>query len=328
MARMTETANIRQKPTPLFMKYTAQLVFRTALFAYGVYLFATNPDLLNIRERFGLPHGFNFVDFVFLAILADFATKFFKRAKISMGSLKQYRLYHMPTEITLKGGKEALLDYVRDLIAQGKLALTETRKALIETHAGLLALTRQILNDIDIFNLLKFKEEDLTASASTRAILYRDRLREVIPTGIAWIALNAVVAIVLNSFGFLNQQTAAIWMLFFFMFDMICVVLWCPVQTVLMKNRCCTTCQIFNWDAAMVATPMIFIGGWFSIILGAMAIVVLVRWELAALRHPERFDERTNASLACANCKDKLCYLRPPIRLPREAIPAAAKEAQ
>ena len=36
-------------------------------------------------------------------------------------------------------------------------------------------------------------------------------------------------------------------------------------------------------------------------------------------RHPERFDERTNARLTCAQCEDKLCYLRKPLaaKVPR-----------
>ena len=45
-----------------------------------------------------------------------------------------------------------------------------------------------------------------------------------------------------------------------------------------------------------------------------LALVVLLRWEIAVALHPERFDERTNASLRCANCTDKLCYLRAPLR--------------
>ncbi len=94
---------------------------------------------------------------------------------------------------------------------------------------------------------------------------------------------------------------------------MICVVLWCPLQLVLMRNRCCTTCQIFNWDGIMTVTPLLAIGCWFSWLLIALSLFVLLRWEFAFTRHPERFDERTNASLQCANCRDKLCYLRKPL---------------
>ena len=63
----------------------------------------------------------------------------------------------------------------------------------------------------------------------------------------------------------------------------------------------------------MTVTPLIMVGCWFSWLLVFFSLVVLIRWELAFVRHPERFDERTNASLQCANCSDKLCYLRKPL---------------
>ena len=43
------------------------------------------------------------------------------------------------------------------------------------------------------------------------------------------------------------------------------------------------------------------------------ALLVLLRWEISAFIYPERFFEETNASLSCANCRDKLCKLREPI---------------
>ena len=63
----------------------------------------------------------------------------------------------------------------------------------------------------------------------------------------------------------------------------------------------------------MTVTPLLPVFCWFSELLIIGALVVIVRWELAFVRHPERFDERTNASLQCANCRDKLCYLRKPL---------------
>lgn len=126
----------------------------------------------------------------------------------------------------------------------------------------------------------------------------------------------------LSRLNLLNERIALLWSLMYFVSDMICVVFWCPLQLLLMHNRCCTTCQIFDWDAIMVATPLLFVGGWFGGLLLLLALVILVRWELAALRHPERFDERTNARLTCAQCTDQLCYLRKPFidRLDRKNI--------
>ena len=41
--------------------------------------------------------------------------------------------------------------------------------------------------------------------------------------------------------------------------DLICILFFCPFQTWMMHNRCCTTCRIYNWDFAMMFTPLIFI---------------------------------------------------------------------
>ncbi|MBQ3106716.1 MAG: hypothetical protein IJC51_04545 [Eggerthellaceae bacterium] len=317
-----DTAERRQKPTSLFLFYAGQLAFRLALFAYCLHLLFVKPDVLSPSEHFGLAHGFNFVDFVFLVILADFATKFFSRAKLAMGSLKQYPAYHVPTPRTFEGGRKALVAYLHELVrkfAETRVVAGETYAALDDTRKSIMADIRTFITNIDFLHWAPFRKEDLTVDDPLRAALHKDRLREVVPTAIAWIALNGVVALVLWRLGILNERIAVVWSLFYFVFDMICVVLWCPIQLLLMKNRCCTTCQIFNWDAIMVATPLIFAGGWFGLILIGVALVVLVRWEMAAAHNPERFDERTNALLQCANCKDQLCFIRTPYRNPKRA---------
>ena len=81
----------------------------------------------------------------------------------------------------------------------------------------------------------------------------------------------------------------------------------CPFQTWIMKNRCCTTCRIFNWDHMMMFSPIVFIGGFFAISLSVMGFICLLVWELNILRHPQRFSDKTNAALKCSECTDKLC---------------------
>lgn len=310
----------RDRPTRLFVSYVVQLVLRLALIGAAVWLFAVRPEALDASRLFGVPGGFNFVDLVFVALVADFLTKFFVHAHISSGSLKQYRLYHIPTAMTFRGGREALraqfqeiADLGRKLAADGATALQETYDGLVARGGSIASFVRRLLNSIDFLNVFSFDEKDLAVDRSIRAVLYRDRLREVVPVIVFWVAFNALAAGVMAALGVLNERTALLWSLGYFVFDMICVVLWCPLQLLLMHNRCCTTCQIFNWDAIMVATPLVFVGGWFGWILVALAAVILVRWELAAVRHPERFDQRTNARLTCAQCADKLCYLRKPL---------------
>lgn len=60
----------------------------------------------------------------------------------------------------------------------------------------------------------------------------------------------------------------------------------------------------------MVATPLIFAWSWQAALLLILGAVILLRWEIRAFFHPERFAEETNASLSCANCKEQLCYFR------------------
>ena len=92
----------------------------------------------------------------------------------------------------------------------------------------------------------------------------------------------------------------------FYVCDLICVLFWCPFRLML-KNRCCTTCRIFNWDHVMMFTPMLFVCGFYAYSLIALSLVVWTAWELSILLHPERFWFMSNETLRCENCTDKLC---------------------
>ena len=86
--------------------------------------------------------------------------------------------------------------------------------------------------------------------------------------------------------------------------DMICILFFCPFETWFMKNKCCGSCRIYNWDYAMMFTPLFFVRRDYAWSLLALSIALLVRWEN---RHPERFSESTNEYLRCRNCTEKLC---------------------
>ena len=94
---------------------------------------------------------------------------------------------------------------------------------------------------------------------------------------------------------------------FFYVCDLICVLFWCPFRHFIMKNRCCTTFRIFNWDHLMMFSPLIFVDGFFAKSLVTLAVIVFLVWEWTAFRHPERFCEDTNQALKCAECTDLLC---------------------
>lgn len=92
----------------------------------------------------------------------------------------------------------------------------------------------------------------------------------------------------------------------FYVCDLICVLFWCPFR-LLLKNRCCTTCRIFNWDHIMMFTPMLLVCGFYAYSLIALALAVWIAWELSVILHPERFWFMSNETLRCQNCTDKLC---------------------
>ncbi len=108
--------------------------------------------------------------------------------------------------------------------------------------------------------------------------------------------------------------------------DMICILFFCPFQSWFLKNKCCTACRIYNWDYAMMFTPLFFVPGQFSWSLLALSVALLVRWEITFYRHPERFSEMTNEYLRCANCTEKLCAHKRQLRTLWEKIEAAAAE--
>ena len=122
---------------------------------------------------------------------------------------------------------------------------------------------------------------------------------------IIWILLIASIGM-LYYFNIINKVWLFMITVFFYVCDLICVLIWCPFRLI-MKNKCCTTCRIFNWDHLMMFSPLIFCGGFYCLSLVVMAILAWLVWELCVLIYPKRFSEMTNEALRCTNCTDKLC---------------------
>ena len=120
-----------------------------------------------------------------------------------------------------------------------------------------------------------------------------------------WSALTAVIGW-LHAVKILNHAALFVHSVAFYVCDLICVLIWCPFRLI-MKNKCCTTCRIFNWDHIMMFSPMLFVGGFYAVSLVVMATAVWALWEACVALYPKRFWEQTNGALKCANCTDKLC---------------------
>ncbi len=137
--------------------------------------------------------------------------------------------------------------------------------------------------------------------------------RGVLPTVAFWVVLNGTIG-GLYSAGVLDAGILLLISLAYSVCDMICILFFCPFQTWFMKNKCCTTCRIYNWDFAMMFTPLLFLPHWYSWSLLGLALVLLIQWEVLVRMYPQRFSEVSNRCLTCPGCHEKLCHHKTQLR--------------
>jgi len=130
---------------------------------------------------------------------------------------------------------------------------------------------------------------------------------------LVWIVFNGLFG-ALHMAGVLDDGIMILLCSAYSVCDMICILFFCPFQTWFMKNKCCGTCRIYNWDYAMMFTPLFFVRRSYAWSLLALSVALLVRWEITFFLHPERFSERTNDYLRCQNCTEKLCVHKKQLR--------------
>ncbi|MBR5230504.1 MAG: hypothetical protein IKW01_06545 [Firmicutes bacterium] len=128
---------------------------------------------------------------------------------------------------------------------------------------------------------------------------------------LVWLSFNAIFGLLYVT-DIIGRKELVLLTTFYYVCDLICVVLWCPFQTFFIKNKCCVNCRIFNWGYFMMFTPMLFIRHFFSWSLFFTSLVMMIRWELTLIKHPERFWEGSNDILKCKNCEDKICKFKGP----------------
>ena len=123
---------------------------------------------------------------------------------------------------------------------------------------------------------------------------------------VLWLALNAIIG-ALYYVGIIDLGILVLVAIAYSVCDIICILFFCPFQTWIMKNRCCTTCRIYNWDFAMMMTPLVFVPSLYTYSLLGCSLLLLLRWEIAYRLYPERFSTATNKCLDCSRCEEKLC---------------------
>ncbi len=130
---------------------------------------------------------------------------------------------------------------------------------------------------------------------------------------VVWLALNGVFG-ALYFLGIIDRGILVLLCLAYSVCDIICILFFCPFQSWFMKNRCCTTCRIYNWDFAMMFTPLVFMPDLYYYSLLGCALLLLLRWEITYRLYPERFSDATNTCLRCSACDTRLCRHKRKIR--------------
>ena len=92
----------------------------------------------------------------------------------------------------------------------------------------------------------------------------------------AWLALNGAIG-ALYFADVIDSGILLLISLLYSVCDMVCILFFCPFQTWFMKNKCCTTCRIYNWDYPMMFTPLIFIPSLFTWSILAVAVGLAAR---------------------------------------------------
>lgn len=256
----------------VFGVYIVEFALKSALFAAGIGAYVWAPDKLNVHSQFGFGAGISLINIMWILVFLSMIQKFFPQAITSIGSRKQFKELFHLPPVEKFLGKD-LADLSNDVL--------NTDFFQGSKNYGILLEEKRELNKGALLVLL------------------------------AWIVLNLFVGFLYFT-NVINQAALILISMFYFLSDMICVLIYCPFQRIFMKNRCCVTCRIFNWDSIMVCTPLLFLPGWFSYTLCALGIFLLVRWEVVFNRHPERFSERFNLNLRCAGCREKLCRIKEP----------------
>ena len=206
----------------------------------------------------------------------------------------------------------ALILYVRDILHGGEPWFETVRNYpallnLIWIVFALEMLARCFPSRIESMGCQKLFARNYIPRLGYNVKDYRVNWKVTFAMAAAWLALNGAIGL-LYWLEWIDEGILLLIALAYSVCDMICILFFCPFQTWFMKNKCCGTCRIYNWDFAMMFTPLVFVKHAYTWSLLGIALVVLLQWEITYRIHPERFYDGTNQSLLCANCKEKLCH--------------------
>ncbi len=123
-----------------------------------------------------------------------------------------------------------------------------------------------------------------------------------------WLFFN-VVFLIIYKLSYISKYELVALAFFYYVLDYVCVIFWCPFQT-FMKNKCCVTCRIYNWDKFFYTMPLMLLPHLSTFILFFLSLVLIIIWEFSIVLHPERFYEGSNSALTCKDCNNKTCTIK------------------
>ena len=162
-------------------------------------------------------------------------------------------------------------------------------------------------------------------TGNTRIVVHDNNATMLV--ALIWIVFNGIFG-ALHMMGILDDGIMIVLCSVYSVCDMICILFFCPFQSWFLKNKCCSACRIYNWDYAMMFTPLFFVSKTYTWSLLLLSVALLIRWEITFYRHPERFSEQTNAYLKCSNCSEKLCTHKKQLHSLWKQIEESAAESQ
>ena len=124
---------------------------------------------------------------------------------------------------------------------------------------------------------------------------------------IFWVGLNGIIGFIYLKF---NLSPIYMYLLFFFYYwaDMFCVNIWCPFHKIIVRNKCCNECRIYNWGHIMYLTPLVFIPSFYTYSLVFVGVVLFLQWEYMYRKYPERVSSISNKTLSCGACSHDCRY--------------------
>ena len=123
----------------------------------------------------------------------------------------------------------------------------------------------------------QFKKNFMPNKPFDKKALRQDSYKSTVPVIIFWTLPN-LLFIWLYKQGIFDWGIMVLLSIFYSVCDMVCILFFCPFQTWLMKNKCCNTCRIYNWDYIMMFTPLLVVDNSYAKCLVALSLLLLIRW--------------------------------------------------